>query len=70
MARNTPPGIRGGPFRAATQLALVIEAAPEDGLVPKIISDLSHRPLAEMISCRSSRGTSGHYSNVIIGRSI
>jgi len=33
----------------ATQLALVIEAAPEDGLVPKIIPDLSHRPLAEMI---------------------
>jgi hypothetical protein len=33
----------------ATQLALVIEAAPEDGLVPKIIPDLSDRPLAEMI---------------------
>jgi hypothetical protein len=33
----------------ATQLALVIEAAPEDGLVPKIIPDLSVRPLAEMI---------------------
>jgi hypothetical protein len=33
----------------ATQLALVIEAAPEDGLVPKIIPDLSERPLAEMI---------------------
>jgi hypothetical protein len=33
----------------ATQLALVIEAAPEDGLVPKIIPDLSERPLAEMV---------------------
>ena len=33
----------------ATQLALVIEAAPEDGLAAKIIPDLSERPLAEMI---------------------
>jgi len=33
----------------ATQLALVIEAAPENGLVPKIIPDLSERPLAEMV---------------------
>lgn len=33
----------------ATQLALVIESAPEDGLVAKIIPDLSRRPLAEMI---------------------
>jgi hypothetical protein len=33
----------------ATQLALVIEAAPEDGLVGKIIPDLSELPLAEMI---------------------
>ena len=33
----------------ATQLALVIEAAPEEGLVAKIIPDLSERPLAEMI---------------------
>jgi len=33
----------------ATQLALVIEAAPEEGLVAKIIPDLSARPLAEMI---------------------
>jgi hypothetical protein len=33
----------------ATQLALVIEAAPEDGLVPKIIPALSEIPLAEMI---------------------
>ena len=33
----------------ATQLALVIEAAPEDGLVPQIIPDLMWRPLAEMV---------------------
>lgn len=33
----------------ATQLALVIEAAPEEGLVGKIIPDLSERSLAEMI---------------------
>jgi hypothetical protein len=33
----------------ATQLALVIEAAPEDGLVPKIIPALSELSLAEMI---------------------
>jgi len=33
----------------ATQLALVIEAAPEPGLVPKIIPDLAYRPLREMI---------------------
>ena len=33
----------------ATQLALVIEAAPEEGLVPKIIPALSEIPLAEMV---------------------
>jgi len=33
----------------ATQLALVIESAPEDGLVPKIIPYLSELSLAEMI---------------------
>jgi hypothetical protein len=33
----------------ATQLALVIESAPENGLVPKIIPDLSERPLSEMV---------------------
>ncbi len=33
----------------ATQLALVIEAAPEDGLVPKIIAELSVRSLPEMV---------------------
>jgi hypothetical protein len=33
----------------ATQLALVIEAAPEPNLVPCLIPDLSERPLAEMV---------------------
>src|SRR5215475_5172308 len=33
----------------ATQLALVIEAAPENGLPAQIIPDLAYRPLSEMI---------------------
>ena len=33
----------------ATQLALVIEAAPEDGFVPQLIPELCRRPLAEMV---------------------
>jgi hypothetical protein len=33
----------------ATQLALVIEAAPENGLPAKIIPDLAYRPLSEMV---------------------
>jgi hypothetical protein len=33
----------------ATQLALVIEAAPENGLPARIIPDLAQRPLAEMV---------------------
>jgi hypothetical protein len=33
----------------ATQLALVIEAAPEEGLVPKIIPEMSELPIAEII---------------------
>lgn len=33
----------------ATQLALVIEAAPENGLPARIIPDLAYRPLAEMV---------------------
>jgi hypothetical protein len=33
----------------ATQLALVIEAAPENGLPARIISELSYRPLSEMV---------------------
>jgi hypothetical protein len=34
---------------AATQLALVIEAAPENGLPAKIIPELAYRPLSEMV---------------------
>ncbi|HYL63238.1 MAG TPA: phosphoesterase [Candidatus Methylomirabilis sp.] len=34
----------------ATQLALVIEAAPEDGLPARIVSELAYRPLAEMVN--------------------
>ena len=33
----------------ATQLALVIEAAPEDGVPAKIIRDLAYTPLAQMV---------------------
>ena len=33
----------------ATQLALVIEAAPEGGLVTKLIPEMAYRPLAEMV---------------------
>ena len=33
----------------ATQLALVIEAAPQDGLPARIIPELAYRPLAEMV---------------------
>lgn len=33
----------------ATQLALVIEAAPEDGLPARIIPELAYRPLREMV---------------------
>ena len=33
----------------ATQLALVIEAAPEDGVPAKIIRDLAYKPLPEMV---------------------
>jgi hypothetical protein len=33
----------------ATQLALVIEAAPEDGVPSQLIPELAYRPLAEMV---------------------
>jgi hypothetical protein len=33
----------------ATQLALVIEAAPDDGIPAQIIPELAYRPLAEMV---------------------
>ena len=34
----------------ATQLALVIEAAPEDGLPAKIIPEIAYRPLSEVVN--------------------
>lgn len=34
----------------ATKLALVIEAAPEDDLVPRLIPEMVERPIAEMIA--------------------
>jgi hypothetical protein len=34
----------------ATQLALVIEAAPEDGVPAKIIRELAYKPLAEIVT--------------------
>ena len=34
----------------ATQLALVIEAAPENGLPARIIPDLAYRPLSDMVA--------------------
>ena len=33
----------------AAQLALVIEAAPENGIPAQIITELAYRPLAEMV---------------------
>ena len=33
----------------ATQVALVIEAAPESGLVPRLIPELAERPMAEVV---------------------
>src|SRR5947208_17190956 len=36
----------------ATQLALVIEAAPENGLTAKIIPELAYRPLREVVKLR------------------
>jgi len=33
----------------ATQLGLVIEAAPEDGVPAKIIRELAYKPLPEMV---------------------
>jgi hypothetical protein len=36
--------------KPATQLALVIEAAPESGLPAKIVPELAYRPLAEMVT--------------------
>jgi hypothetical protein len=48
-AQYATPEEAVGLAEPAMQLALVIESAPEDGLVPKIIPDMSERPLAEMV---------------------
>jgi hypothetical protein len=48
-AQFASPEAAVGLAEPATQLALVIEAAPELDLVPKIIPDLAYRPLEEMI---------------------
>jgi len=48
-AQFASPEAAVGLAEPATQLALVIEAAPEPDLVPKIIPDLAYRSLAEMI---------------------
>ena len=48
-AQYPTPESAVGLTEPATQLALVIEAAPEEGLVSKIIPDMSERSLAEMI---------------------
>jgi hypothetical protein len=53
----------------ATQLALVIEAAPEDGLVPRLIPELARRPLAEMVKLPM---VAGHLAKLLArhGRSV
>lgn len=48
-AQFASPEAAVGLAEPATQLALVIEAAPEPDLVPKIIPDLAYRSLEEMI---------------------
>jgi hypothetical protein len=48
-AQFASPEAAVGLAEPATQLALVIEAAPEPDLVPKIIPDLAQRSLEEMI---------------------
>jgi hypothetical protein len=48
-AQFASPEAAVGLAEPAMQLALVIEAAPEPDLVPKIIPDLANRSLAEMV---------------------
>jgi len=48
-AQYPTPESAVGMGEPATQLALVIESAPEEGMVSKIIPELSMLPLAEMI---------------------
>ena len=54
----------------ATKLALVIESAPEEGLVSKIIPELVHAPARGNDSdADHSRNTSARYSKSITSRS-
>jgi len=53
----------------ATQLALVIEAAPENGLPAQIIPELAYCPLSEMVSCRWWPSIWGRFSNGTANRS-
>ena len=48
-AQFASPEVAVGLAEPATQLALVIEAAPEANLVPKLIPDLAELPLAEIV---------------------
>ncbi|MGH9705129.1 MAG: phosphoesterase, partial [Candidatus Acidiferrales bacterium] len=48
-AQFASPEVAVGLAEPAMQLALVIEAAPEPDLVPKIIPDLAYKPLKEMV---------------------
>src|SRR5258708_10086334 len=48
-ARSPTPQSAGELAEPATQLALVIEAAPENGLPARIIPELAYRPLSEMV---------------------
>jgi hypothetical protein len=48
-AQFASPEVAVGLAEPATQLALVIEAAPEPDLVPKIIPELAYIPLDEMV---------------------
>ena len=49
-AQYPTPEFAVGLAEPAMQLALVIEAAPEDGLPARIIPELAYRPLAEMVT--------------------
>src|SRR5205807_861637 len=48
-AQFPTPEFATGMTDPATQLALVIEAAPDDGIPAKLIPDLAYLPLAQMV---------------------
>jgi hypothetical protein len=48
-AQYSTPQSAVGMTEAATQLALVIEAAPESGLPARLIPEVAYRPLAEVV---------------------